>query len=350
MTLIPRESDAPCLETPLAALAQPITANEHFFVRNHFATPQISRNLWSLRVEGAVNHPRVWTFDALCNLPSVSRAITMECAGNSRQSLSPKVRGVSWASGAVGNAQWTGVPLMSLLDLAEVSPNAIEVILEGADSGAVPNLPAPIAFHRSLPLEKARRPEVLLAYQMNGQDLPTEHGAPLRAIVGGWYGMASVKWLTRIVVTDKPFDGHWQTTDYSYYERAGQAATLRPIQAMQVKSLIVRPEPGETIPLGSEYRIEGHAWAGEHAVANVQVSLDDGASWHLANLSEPSEAFAWARWEFAWRPTTRGPVRLMPRATDSAGRTQPMERDVDRRTYMVNHVVATEINVSDRIQ
>jgi DMSO/TMAO reductase YedYZ molybdopterin-dependent catalytic subunit len=343
--LIPRETNPPCLETPAAALTERVTPNELFFVRNHFATPQINAATWRLRIEGLIDRPREWTLADIQKMPAVTRAITMECAGNSRQALTPKVHGISWDNGAVGHAEWTGVPLSVLLDDAGVSPTAIEVILEGADSDIVSGIPTPIAFSRSLPLAKARGPDVLLAYRMNGLDLSPEHGWPLRAIVGGWYGMASVKWLSRICVTDKPFDGHWQTTDYSYYERMEGVPTLRPIQAMQVKSLILRPEAGEKIPQGFEYRIEGRAWAGEHAVEKVELSFDDGASWQATMLSEGVRPLAWVRWEYIWRPAKAGSARIMVRATDTAGNAQPMTRDPDRRSYMINHIVSVEISV-----
>src|SRR5262249_27409473 len=150
----------------------------------------------------------------------------------SRALLTPKVKGVPWELGAVSNAEWTGIPLATLLEKAGVKPGAVEVVLEGADSGELKHdakVPGVIHFARSLPLDKARKPEVLLAYGMNGKTLPEEHGFPLSAVVSGWYGVASVKWLTRIVVTDKPFQGFYQSMDYTYWTRRDGLATMTPI-------------------------------------------------------------------------------------------------------------------------
>src|SRR5262249_49811328 len=155
-------------------------------------------------------------------LPSRTIPALLECAGNGRAFLVPRARGVAWQLGAVGTAEWTGVPLSAILDRAGVRAGAVEVILEGADSGEFredPQAPGPIHCARSLPLEKARQQEVLLAYRMNGAEITAAHGYPLRAVVPGWYGMASVKWLTRLVVSDRPFQGFFQSIDYTYFER-----------------------------------------------------------------------------------------------------------------------------------
>jgi DMSO/TMAO reductase YedYZ molybdopterin-dependent catalytic subunit len=294
-----------------------------------------------------VRQLREWSLAELLKRLAVTRPVTLECAGNGRSSLIPTVKGVNWQCGAVGHAEWTGVSLGDLLKEVGVNSTASEVILEGADSGIVPSdaSAGPIAFARSIPLAKAMSSEVILAYQMNGHDLTPEHGWPLRAIVGGWYGMASVKWLTRIIVTEAPFQGYWQTMDYSYFERATGLPTVQPIQAMQVKSLVLRPQPGESIPLEQIYRIEGRAWAGEHAVAKVEISVDGGTTWLPATLANSPAPFVWTRWTMEWQPTRAGTARLMATATDVAGRTQPLTRDSDRRTYLINHVVPVNVTV-----
>ena len=239
------------LEFPFPTLKSWVTPNEQFFVRSHFAAPKVDPKTWKLTVEGEVENKVELTLEDLRALPAVTRPVTLECAGNNRGYLVPAVRGVQWGAGAVGNAEWTGVPLSAVLEKAKVKAGAAEVILVGADSGTVAESPGPIHFDRSLPLEKAKRPEVLLAYKMNGEDLPAAHGAPVRAVVGGWYGMASVKWLTRIVVTEKPHDGYWQTFDYSYFDRRdGGLPTLRPVTAIHPKAQIARPAIGEVVPAG----------------------------------------------------------------------------------------------------
>jgi DMSO/TMAO reductase YedYZ molybdopterin-dependent catalytic subunit len=263
--------------------------------------------------------------------------------------LSPKVRGVAWQLGAIGNAEWTGVALGDILSRAGLRKSAVEIVLEGADRGSVnddPKSPGPIAFARSLPVEKALKPEVLLAHSVNGRPLPAEHGAPLRAVVGGWYGMASVKWLTRILAVEAPFAGYWQTMDYSYFRRVDGLPVLTSIGEMQVKSAIARPATGESVPRDSDYRIFGAAWAGEAAIARVDISVDGGAHWSPATLIDRAAPFCWRFWEYRWRtPSAPGRVRLLARATDSRGRVQPMDRNPDLRTYLIHHAVPVDVVV-----
>lgn len=331
------------LETPLPRLGATTATADHF-VRSHFPAPSVDPATWRLRVEGAVQKPLELTLADLAKLPTSTRRITLECAGNSRVYLTPKVRGVNWSHGAVSTAEWSGVALGAVLDLAIPTGNAVEVVLEGADSGVVldePRSPGPISYARSIPLAKARRPECLLASRMNSEPLSVQHGAPLRALVGGWYGMASVKWLTRIIVVDRPFDGFWQTMDYSQFDRVAGVPTLAPITAMRVKSVITSPVDGQR---WSDGVIRGVAWAGEHAVAHVDVSLDGGANWIRATLAGPSRPLEWVEWSASVKPP-RGAIRLMARAVDAAGQSQPLTRDPDRRTYQINHVIPVDVVV-----
>jgi DMSO/TMAO reductase YedYZ molybdopterin-dependent catalytic subunit len=229
-----------------------------------------------------------------------------------------------------------------------VRPGAVEVILEGADSGVPggePRPPGPVRFARSLPLAKARRPEVLLAHKMNGADLPRSHGFPVRAVVGGWYGMASVKWLTRVVVTDRPFLGYFQTSDYAAWEKIDGVPTLAPLAGIAVKSGIARPAAGETVPAGKDYAVRGFAWAGEADVAKVEVSTDGGKTWAGAKLLERPVPFCWRMWEHTWASPATGKHKLMARATDTRGLSQPLTRDPGRRNYMISHVVPVEVTV-----
>jgi DMSO/TMAO reductase YedYZ molybdopterin-dependent catalytic subunit len=276
-------------------------------------------------------------------------AATLECAGNNRIYLEPKAKGVQWGLGAVGNANWTGVPLSAVLARAKVKPGAIEVILDGADEGEVDKTPTPsgkISFCRSLPLAKARA-DVLLAYEMNGEKLPVTHGFPLRAIVPGWYAMASVKWLRRIIVTDKPFNGFYQSLDYTYWDRSGVLPTLAPLREQQTKAEIARPEQGETIAANSSYRVYGAAWSGTGEIARVELSFDAGQTWKDAKLLGESVQNAWRLWEYDWRaPAKAGRTAIMARATDSRGGTQAAQRGGDRGTYMINHLLPVEIAVS----
>src|SRR3979490_1852161 len=220
---IVRSEEPPNLEMPFETLDGFITPTKSFYVRTHFPIPKIDKDKWRLRVEGEIEKPFELNYEDLLKLESRTIPATLECAGNNRNLLETKVKGVQWGLGAVGNAEWTGVPLSILLERAGVKPRAREVILEGADGGTPDDPKGPVGelrFARSIPLSKARG-DVLLAYKMNNVDLPPEHGFPVRAIVPGWYAVASVKWLQRIIVTDKPFNGYYQTLDYAYWKRRG---------------------------------------------------------------------------------------------------------------------------------
>src|SRR5436190_7489749 len=221
--MIVREREPVNLEMPFATLDSFLVPTERFYIRNHFAMPKTDADKWTLRVEGAVEKRLDLTLDDLGKLPQATRPVTLQCAGNGRVFLTPKVRGVAWQLGAVGNAEWAGVELATVLERAGVKAGAAEVVFEGSDSGTItddPKSPGPIHYARSVPVEKCRQSGgVLLATKMNGADLTPHHGFPLRAVVAGWYGMASVKWLRRLIVVDKPFRGWWQTFDYSYHLR-----------------------------------------------------------------------------------------------------------------------------------
>ena len=337
------------LETPIAALDRPITPNPLFYVRNHFPTPMLQPSAWRLRVTGAVERELELTLDEVRRMPSRSVTMTLECVGNSRSMLNPMTRGVQWGNGAVSTTEWTGVSLLDVLNRAGLRQNAVDVVLEGADRGEItaePRSPGVIHFARSLPLAKARQQVVLLAYRMGNSELPANHGFPLRAVVPGWYGMASVKWLTRIVITDRPFNGYFQSLDYSIYERRQGLVTVVPLAEMQVKSVIVSPAPMQRIAPNTPHRVHGAAWTGESEITRVEISSDGGRTWAQARLLENARAHCWRMWEFPWRtPAQAGRVTLMARATDARGNAQPMQRDTDRRNYMINHVLPVEVDV-----
>jgi DMSO/TMAO reductase YedYZ molybdopterin-dependent catalytic subunit len=240
------------------------------------------------------------------------------------------------------------VPLAALLERAKPKAGAIEVILDGADEGEVDKTPTPagkISYCRSLPLEKARA-DVLLASEMNGEPLSANHGFPLRAIVPGWYAMASVKWLHRIIVTSKPFNGFYQSLDYTYWDRSGLLPTLSPLTDLQVKAQIAQPESGEIVSANSPYRIHGAAWTGEAEIAKVEISCDAGTSWSEATLLGDPAKNSWRLWEYQWRtPSNPGRQTIIARATDSRGNSQPIARGGDRGTYMINHLLPVEVEV-----
>ncbi len=346
--LIPRQKNPDNLEAPFAELEGFLTPNDLFYVRSHFKMPQLEARAWRLRIEGAVARPIELNYDQLRRLPARTVTATLECAGNGRGFLTPKAKGVPWQLGAVGNAQWTGVPLDAVLEQAGLRPEALEVVLEGTDSGELTAEARPagaVHFARSLPLAKARRPEVLLAYQMNGKELPPAHGFPLRAVVPGWYGVASIKWLRRLVVTTRPFRGYFQTFDYSTFQTDRGMARVVPITELQVKAQIARPTDKEVVPAGKPYQVRGMAWAGEADVARVEVSTDGGRTWAEAMFRDRQTPYAWRRWEYSWTPDKAGSATVVARATDSKGRTQPLKRDPDRRNYLITHVLPVGVRV-----
>jgi DMSO/TMAO reductase YedYZ molybdopterin-dependent catalytic subunit len=336
------------LEMPFEQLDGFVTPTEAFYVRTHFPIPKIDKKVWRLRIEGEVEKPFELGYDELLKLESRKIPVTLECAGNNRDFLEPKVKGVQWGLGAVGNAEWTGVPLSILLDRAGVNSDAGEVILEGADGGKLEDPKSPageLRFARSIPLTKALG-DVLLAYKMNDVDLPAEHGFPLRAVVPGWYAMASIKWLERIIVTSKSFNGYYQTLDYAYWKRRGEIADLVPLSEIAIKAEIAHPAEGEIISTNSKVRIHGAAWTSDHEIIKVEISTDGGSAWSEAKLIGTAKRNAWRLWEFDWKtPSKPGKQKLIARATDSQGRTQPIERDPDRGTYMINHLLPITVEV-----
>ena len=336
------------LEMPFETTDNFITPTKSFYVRTHFPIPKIDRDAWWLHVEGEVEKPFAIDYEELLKLESLTVPVTLECAGNNRNFLEPKVKGVQWGLGAVGTAEWTGVPLSILLNRAVVRSSAREVILEGADHGMLDDPKSPpggLRFSRSVSLEKARG-DVLLAYRMNGNDLPAEHGFPVRAIVPGWYAVASIKWLQRIIVTDQPFAGYYQTLDYAYWKRRGDIGELAPLTELQVKAEIAKPLQSDKVPANSTVRIHGAAWASGSEIIRVEVSTDGGSTWKEATLLGESKPNAWQFWEFNWKtPTAPGKQTLVARATDSLGQTQSAHRDPDRGTYMINHLLPIVVEV-----
>lgn len=335
------------LETALEQLSDFITPTKSFYVRSHFPIPKIDKNAWRLRVEGEVEKSFELDFGELAKFKAMKIPVTLECAGNGRSFLEPKVKGVQWGIGGVSNAEWTGVPLPELLNHAGVKSSAIEVILEGADRGQLDDPKAPcgeIQFARSIPISKTR--DVVLAYKMNDVDIPPEHGFPVRAIVPGWYAVASVKWLQRVIVTDKPFNGYYQTLDYAYWKRDADHARLTALSEMETKAVITRPQEGETVPANEDVRVRGSAWTGNGEIARVELSTDGGKNWNIIKLLGDSKPNAWRLWEFEWKtPKQPGRAILIARATDSKGGTQPLERDQNRGTYMINHLLPITVEV-----
>lgn len=331
-------------ETPLQSVHGWVTPNRLFFVRNHFPVPSIDRARWSLRLDGLVERPTEITYEDITSLPERSVFATVECAGNGRSFLRERVPGVQWGAGAIGHAEWTGAPLHLVLEKAGLKPEAKEIVFTGADSGTEPGRPVPFAYSRSLPLAKALDPNTLLAYRMNGEVLTPSHGYPVRLFVPGWYGVASVKWLTRMEATDKPYDGYFQTVQYTVTRQTERGSQREIVGPMVVKSEILRPQAGARLGVGT-HRVFGIAWAGEEAVRAVQVSTDGRATWADAHVIGPCLPYSWTLWEYLWETAGPGNYALASRAISASGKAQPLEHDPLSAGYLIqfSRTIAVQI-------
>jgi DMSO/TMAO reductase YedYZ molybdopterin-dependent catalytic subunit len=322
-------------ETPLDDVRSWVTPNRLFFVRNHFDIPQIELANWRLCVSGCVDRPAEWTWEELTALPERTVFATMECAGNGRSFLGPKQHGVPWGAGAVGHAEWTGVPLHLVLEKSGVKRETLEIIFEGHDRGSEADHLEPMHFARSLPLEKALAPDTLLAYRMNGELLEPLHGFPLRLLVPGWYGVASVKWLKSIQAAERPFRGYYQTVKYTIQRQTGRGQEAVVVGPMAVKSEIIRPRSGEVLGIGTN-RLFGIAWGGSDGVARVEVSVDSGRSWTEAQLIGPRAAYSWTMWDYLWEVADPGDYTVLARATSTGGQVQPARHDPLNGGYQIH--------------
>jgi DMSO/TMAO reductase YedYZ molybdopterin-dependent catalytic subunit len=309
----------------------------NFYVRNHFAAPDVDASSWRLEVGGLVDRPLRLSLREIQTLPSQTLQVTLECAGNGRSLLSRPAPGEQWGLGAVSTAEWTGVPLAEVLARAGIRPRASEVVFRGADKGPVDDRAKTVHFERSLSLGVALTSEVLLAYAMNGEPLPAQHGFPLRAIVPGWYGVASVKWLTRVNVVSRRFGGFFQTKRY-FFERDGSdgAIAREPVTRQRVRAVITEPAPEDEVAQET-LAVRGLAWSGAAPIARVEVSLGGGA-WREARLLGEPVRHSWRRWELITRVDCQGAFSIRARATDCHGRTQPEKAEWNRLGYGANAV------------
>jgi len=276
-------------------------------------------------------------------MPPHTRVVTLECAGNNRAALAPQVPGPQWGLGAAGTAAWTGVRLVDILDQAGVASDACEVVFRGADCGRVDGRAETISFERSLGLDEIADGGALLAYAMNGAPLPRRHGYPLRLVVPGWYGMASVKWLTDIEVVDCCFDGHFQTERYRYeWLRDGQALT-EPVRRQRVRAIIAEPVAEQRLSRG-DVTIRGLAWSGVAPISQVWVSLGE-RPWRRARLLGRPVLDGWRRWELATQLDQPGTTTVRARAIDRAGRIQPEQPEWNRQGYGANGVQTITIHI-----
>jgi len=334
-------------EAPPEALAAEITPTELHYVRSNFAVPTHDG---LLEIGGAVGKPITLTVDDLRALPAVERAVTLECAGNGRLETRPLPIGEPWGDYAVSTAGWTGALLHEVLGQAQPSADGVEVRFQGADHGRYQLNPVltdinrdNLTFERSLHIAHATDPaaEILIAYEMNGEPLNRDHGAPFRLIVPHWYAVASVKWLKRIDVLTEPFSGEFQTGHYIYQwpDRPDE-----PVTQMRVRARITDPAPGATINVGT-YTVRGKAWSGTGPVTRVDVSLTGEGEWHPAQLEPPKGPYQWQDWSFQWEANDIGRQTLRARATDAADNVQPEVPPWNRLGYGNNAIEVVHVEV-----
>ena len=337
-------------EAPPGALATDLTPSNLHYVRSNFAVPAHDG---TLEVGGAVQNPTALTLQDLRALPAMERAVTLECAGNGRLEMRPLPTGEPWGAYAVSTARWTGALLSDVLERARPAADGVDVRFEGADHGSYhlrPVLPDTnkddLTFVRALPLAHAADPtaEILIAYEMNGQPLGTDHGAPFRLIAPHWYAVASVKWLKRIDVLTEPYTGEFQTGHY-VYEWADQPH--EPVTLMRVRARITDPAPGSTIKAG-RYTVRGKAWSGTGPVTRVDISFTGAGDWYPAQLEPPKGSYQWQEWSFDWAATDIGRHTIRARATDAAGNVQPEVPPWNRLGYGNNAIEVPYVDVTPK--
>jgi DMSO/TMAO reductase YedYZ molybdopterin-dependent catalytic subunit len=330
--LIVHEDDALNCETPPAMLGGPVTPTARFYRRSHFGVPLLDEAAWRLEVGGLVDRSLSLSLHQLTQLPAETVVITLECAGNDRARLRPATPGVQWGPGAVSAAEWTGPRLEDVLRRAGIQPGAREVIFAGADRGPVEGSSRAVRFERSLPVADALESGALLAYAMNGRPLPARHGYPLRLVVPGWYGVASVKWLTDIRVVQEPFRGFFQAQRYVF----DQNGLREPVRLQRVRALITRPGTGQALA-GGAVLVRGVAWSGAAPIARVEVSVA-GGSWQKARLTGVPEPHGWQQWEYLASGLGSGEVTFRARAADLAGQVQAEQPEWNRLGYGANFI------------
>jgi DMSO/TMAO reductase YedYZ molybdopterin-dependent catalytic subunit len=308
---------------PLEALRHGITPLGLHYLLVHYDIPVVHPDEWRLTVGGHVERELSLDLDTVRSRPSVTTPVTMECAGNGRARLDPRPVSQPWLLEAVGNAAWTGISVRALLEEAGVRDGAVEVLFTGLDRGVEGGVEQ--TYERALPLDVALSEPVMLAHGVNGVPLPPQHGFPLRLLVPGWYGMASVKWLTRITVLDAPFEGYQNVTAYRW--RADADEPGEPVTRIEPRALMAPPgipdfmsrrrfvDAGPTV-------LEGRAWSGWAPIESVEVSTDDGATWQAATVGVAAGPHSWTPWRLAW-DAEPGEHVLACRARDESGRAQP---------------------------
>ena len=351
--LILLTSRPPQLETPMKYFASAITPNEAFYVRYHIPPPtQVDLSTWRLKVTGHLDKPLELSFDDLqSKFPRASIVAVNQCSGNGRGYFSPRVFGGQWANGAMGNAEWTGVRLRDVLSAAGVKPGAVDVSFNGLDQPVMPTIPD---FVKSLSVSRIMDdPNVLVAYQMNGQPLPMLNGFPVRLIVPGWYATYWVKHLSEITVLDKEFDGFWMRKAYlipdtpcGCVEPGSAPAHTVPINRLDVRSLMIAPTGGERLAARKAVALKGIAFDSGYGIQEVVVSTDNLASWRPAQLGKDLGNYSFREWSLQWTPPRMGRYSLMARATNRIGESEPSEALWNPAGYLRNVVEHVDVTVA----
>ncbi len=328
------------LETPLRELTAYHTPPDLMFVRNNYDTAPIDPAQWSVRIEGEVDNPVVLRLDDLKKLAPVSQDVTLECAGNGRAFHTPRASGIQWEYGAVGTQAWKGVRLADVLALARPRATGRHVAFDGADKPPTPQAPD---FIRSVPMWKAQAPHTMLAWEMGGRPIPHLHGGPVRALVPGFVGSASIKWLERIAVLPDEFDGFYMKSNYTA-PRADNDKEVYSLQSLEVKSVILAPADGAKLAPG-RVTLWGWAWTGEGELTGLDVSTDGGQTWRAGRFVGAWDRYSWRKWEADW-DAAPGRHTVMARATDSLGRVQPATRAFNRLGYRWNVIHAIKVDVA----
>ena len=318
-------------ETPARALTHATTPEPNAYVRTNFGVPTLSGE-HVIEVGGAVNNPFTLSVSELASMPQHTTTATMECAGNDRLGMHPLPTGEPWQHGALSTIEWTGVSLANVLKRAGVHDNAVEILVTAADSGTRDDAVGDVRFARGLPVADAMRRETLLATMMNGVPLTPHHGAPVRLAVPGWYGMASVKWVTRIEAITEPFTGYFQRQRYVYELPSG----IVPVDRMRVKSIVTTPSDGARV--GRAITVRGWAWSGNGPITQVELAVDGGDSWQPTVLGAAVSAYAWTPWHVELDLPRGGRFVLRSRATDATGAMQPDVIEWNRLGYGNNAV------------
>jgi DMSO/TMAO reductase YedYZ molybdopterin-dependent catalytic subunit len=330
------------------------TPVDRFFVRNHTSTPVIDAEGWRLKIWGSglrgapgIDHAVELGLDELRALPAVSHSAFVECAGNGRGFYTTQqgqtVSGTAWTLGAVGVARWRGVRLADVLRRAGLTRDAVDVMPRGLDAEYVTGGVSLGRVRRPLPVAKALD-DVILAYEMNGEPLPYDHGHPVRVLAPSWVGIASIKWLGDIEVSAEPLYSPWNTDFYRLFGPAYPKGGSPPLTRQTIKSAFELAS-GATFTAGGTHILHGRSWSGAGGIRDVQVSTDGGATWHPARRHDTPRPDGWVRWSTPWQPRKPGPAELLARATDTAGRTQPDQSAYNTQGYLFDAVVRHPVTV-----